>query len=48
MSVFEYTHKYGGINAIWIPKENVTPEATTLIVDVHTPLVFPSQYGLSL
>ena len=41
MSVFEYTHKYGGINAIWIPKENVTPEATTLIVDVHTLLALP-------
>ena len=40
-SVIDYTHKYGGINAIWIPKENVTPETTTLIVDVHTLLALP-------
>ena len=42
-SGIDYTQKYGGINAIWIPKANVTPETATLVGNIHTLLTLPLQ-----
>ena len=40
-SLIDYANKYGGVNAIWVPKGNVTPDTTALAADIHTLLALP-------